>query len=40
MSLLGVLEDRYPMLRGIVRDHVTQKRRPMVRTMSGWRMST
>src|SRR6201981_743194 len=30
-SVLDVLEARYPMLRGTIRDHVTQLRRPMVR---------
>ena len=30
-SILDALETRYPALRGAVRDHVTQKRRPMVR---------
>lgn len=30
-SLLDGLEDRYPMLRGTVRDHVTHRRRPMIR---------
>jgi molybdopterin synthase sulfur carrier subunit len=30
-SVLDALEARYPMLRGTVRDHVTQKRRPFVR---------
>ena len=30
-SILDALEARYPMLRGTVRDHVTQKRRPLVR---------
>ena len=30
-SLLDALEARYPMLRGTVRDHVTQKRRAFVR---------
>ncbi len=30
-SVLDVLESRYPMLRGTIRDHVTQKRRPFVR---------
>jgi molybdopterin synthase sulfur carrier subunit len=30
-SVLDALESRYPMLRGTVRDHVTQKRRPMIR---------
>ena len=30
-SVLDALEARYPTLRGTVRDHVTQKRRPLVR---------
>ena len=30
-SVLGALEAKYPMLRGTIRDHVTQLRRPMVR---------
>ena len=30
-SVLDALEARYPVLRGTVRDHVTQKRRPLVR---------
>lgn len=30
-SVLDALEGRYPMLRGTIRDHVTQLRRPMVR---------
>jgi hypothetical protein len=30
-SLLNVLEAKYPMLRGTIRDHVTQLRRPMIR---------
>jgi hypothetical protein len=30
-SVLGALEARYPMLRGTIRDHITQKRRPFVR---------
>ena len=30
-SVLGALEDRYPVLRGAIRDHVTLKRRPFVR---------
>lgn len=30
-SILDALESRYPMLRGTIRDHGTQKRRPMVR---------
>ncbi len=29
--MLDALEAKYPMLRGTIRDHVTQKRRPMVR---------
>ena len=30
-AVLDALEARYPMLRGTIRDHVTQKRRPMLR---------
>jgi hypothetical protein len=30
-SVLDALEDRYPMLRGAIRDHVTRKRRAFVR---------
>ena len=30
-SLLDALEARYPMLCGTIRDHVTQKRRPLLR---------
>jgi hypothetical protein len=30
-SILDTLEARYPMLRGTIRDHETQKRRPLVR---------
>jgi hypothetical protein len=30
-SVLDALEERYPMLRGTIRDHVTQQRRPFVR---------
>jgi hypothetical protein len=30
-SVLDALEACYPMLRGTIRDHVTQKRRPFVR---------
>jgi len=30
-SVLEALETRYPMLRGTIRDHVTQKRRAFVR---------
>lgn len=30
-SVLDALEDRYPMLRGTIRDHVTHLRRPFLR---------
>src|SRR2546428_12550512 len=30
-SVLDALEARYPVLRGTIRDHVTQQRRPFVR---------
>jgi hypothetical protein len=30
-SVLDALEDRYPVLRGTIRDHVTFKRRPFLR---------
>lgn len=30
-SVLNALEARYPMLRGTIRDHVTQRRRPFIR---------
>ena len=30
-SVLNALEDQYPMLRGTIRDHVTQQRRPYLR---------
>jgi len=30
-AILDALEARYPMLKGTIRDHVTQKRRPFVR---------
>jgi len=30
-SVLDALETRYPMLRGAIRDHVTQQRRPFLR---------
>jgi hypothetical protein len=30
-SVLDALEDRYPMLRGTIRDQVTQQRRPFLR---------
>jgi hypothetical protein len=30
-AVLDALEARYPMLKGTIRDHVTQRRRPFVR---------
>ncbi len=30
-SVLDALESQYPMLRGTIRDHATQQRRPFVR---------
>ena len=30
-SILDALESRYPMLRGTIRDYVTQQRRPFIR---------
>jgi len=30
-SVLAAVEDRFPVLRGTIRDHVTEKRRPFVR---------
>jgi len=30
-TILDALEERYPMLRGTIRDHITHQRRPMVR---------
>ncbi len=30
-SVLNLLEERYPVLRGTIRDHVTLRRRPFVR---------
>jgi|ERR1700758_2461622 sulfur-carrier protein len=30
-SLLDAIEERYPMLRGTIRDHVTKQRRPFLR---------
>lgn len=30
-AVLDALEDRYPVLRGTIRDHVTQERRPFLR---------
>ena len=34
-SILDALEARYPMLRGTIRDHVTQQRRPFLRFFAG-----
>ncbi len=34
-SVLDALEARYPMLRGTIRDHVTQQRRAFVRFFTG-----
>jgi molybdopterin synthase sulfur carrier subunit len=33
--VLDALEAKYPMLRGTIRDHVTQKRRPFLRFFAG-----
>ena len=33
--VLDALEERYPMLRGTIRDHVTQERRAFVRFFAG-----
>ena len=30
-TILDALEARYPMLRGTIRDHITQERRPFIR---------
>ncbi|MEW6510922.1 MAG: MoaD/ThiS family protein [Bacteroidota bacterium] len=30
-TVLSAIEDRYPMLRGAIRDHVTHQRRPFLR---------
>jgi sulfur-carrier protein len=30
-AVLDAIEESYPMLRGTIRDHVTEKRRPFVR---------
>src|SRR2546430_1118535 len=30
-SILDAIEERYPMLRGTIRDHITQQRRPFLR---------
>lgn len=30
-SIVDAIEDKYPMLRGTIRDHQTKQRRPMVR---------
>ncbi|MCL7452022.1 MAG: MoaD/ThiS family protein [Anaerolineae bacterium] len=34
-AVLDALEARYPMLRGTIRDQVTQQRRPMIRFFAG-----
>jgi molybdopterin converting factor small subunit len=34
-SVLDALEAKYPMLRGTIRDHVTQQRRPFLRFFAG-----
>ncbi len=34
-ALLDALETRYPALRGTIRDHVTQRRRPFLRFFAG-----
>ena len=34
-AVLDALEDRYPMLRGTIRDHVTHKRRAFLRFFAG-----
>jgi hypothetical protein len=34
-AVLDALEDRYPVLRGTIRDQMTQQRRPMIRFFSG-----
>ena len=34
-SVLDALERRYPMLRGTIRDQVTQERRPFIRFFAG-----
>jgi len=39
-SVLDALEAQYPMLRGTIRDHVTQQRRPFIRFFAcGWDLS-
>ncbi len=35
VAVIDALEDRYPMLRGTVRDQVTRRRRPFVRFFVG-----
>ena len=30
-AIIDAIEEKYPMLRGTIRDHETQKRRPLVR---------
>ena len=34
-AVLDALEDRYPVLRGTIRDHVTLQRRPFLRFFAG-----
>ena len=34
-AVLDALEGRYPVLRGTIRDHATQRRRPFVRFFAG-----
>lgn len=34
-SVLDALEERYPMLRGTIRDYATRKRRPFLRFFAG-----
>jgi hypothetical protein len=34
-AVLDALESRYPVLRGTIRDHATQRRRPFVRFFAG-----
>ena len=34
-AVLNALEEQYPMLRGTIRDHVTQQRRPFIRFFAG-----
>ena len=34
-SVLDALEAQYPVLRGLIRDHVSQRRRPLLRFFAG-----